>query len=100
MLIQYADNFQDSNLVLNLMFFHANTEEFNNHSILTNFQGPSNHASLSVHITIEKESIQEKKLTIVKNSEEEKEFINDLRNRISYIKTTNICNSEKLEEVT
>jgi len=44
MLIQYADNFQDSNLVLDLMFLHANTEEFNNYSILTNFQGPSDHA--------------------------------------------------------
>ena len=82
------------------MFLHANIEEFNNHFILTNLQGLSNHASLSVHITIKEESIQEKKITIVKNSEEEKEFINNLRNRISCIKTTNICNSEKLEEVT
>ena len=44
--------------------------------------GLSNHASLLVYIIIEKEFIQDKKLAIVKNSKKEKEFVNDLRNRI------------------
>jgi len=82
------------------MFLYANIEEFNNHSILTDLQGPFDHALLSVYIFIKKEFIQEKKLTIVKNSKEEKEFINKLRNRISCIDTTNILNYGKLEEVT
>jgi len=43
---------------------------------------------------------EEKKLTIVKNSKEEEEFINELKNRISYIKITNIHNHERLKEVT
>jgi len=43
---------------------------------------------------------EEKKLTIVKNSKEEEEFINKLKNRISYIKITNIHNHERLKEVT
>ena len=99
-LMWYTDNSQDSNLVLDLMFPHTNIEEFNNHSILTNLQGPSFYASLSVYIIIKEEFIQEKKLTIIKNNKEEKEFINKLRNRVSYIKTTNILIYERLDEGT
>ena len=64
------------------MFFWENTEEFNNHMISLDLWGLSNHASLLVYIIIEKEFIQDKKLAIVKNSKKEKEFVNDLRNRI------------------
>ena len=97
--MRYTDNSQDNNSFLNLMFIYANAEKFNNHSILTNLCKPSDHASLSVHIFIKEKLIQEKKLTIVKNSKKEKEFINELRNRVSCINTTNILNCEKLEEV-
>jgi len=30
---RYSDNTQDSNLVLDLMFLHSNSMEYNNHSI-------------------------------------------------------------------
>jgi len=30
---QYVDNYQDSNLVIDLMFFWADAEKFNNHQI-------------------------------------------------------------------
>ena len=97
---QYTDNPQDSNLVLDLMFFCADAEEFNNHLISLNLCSLSNHAFLSVYTIIKEEVIQDKKQTIIKNSEEEKEFINKLRNRISCINTTNILNSNILEDVT
>lgn len=97
---QYMINSQDTNLVLDLMFLHANGEKFKNDSILTDLWGPSDYAPLLVHIVIKKEFIQEKKVTIVKNSEEEKEFINKLRNRIICIDMTNILNCKKLEEIT
>jgi len=99
-LIQYTDISQDTNSVLDLMFLYANAQKFNNYSILTNIQGLSDHAPLSVHIIIKEEIIQEKKLNIVKNSKEEKEFINELRNGISCINMTNIFNYKKLEEMT
>jgi len=41
-----------------------------------------------ISIIIEEEFIQERKQSIVRNSEEEKEFVNELRNRISNIDTT------------
>ena len=47
----YADNLQDSNLVIDLIFLYAELEEFNNHYI------------------------QERKQTIVKNSKKEKKFV-------------------------
>jgi len=54
----YANNSQDLNLVLDLIFIHINTKEFDNHFILSDFQGLSNHhASLSVYIIIEEEFI-------------------------------------------
>ena len=56
-LMWYTDNSQDSNLALDLMFLHTNIEEFNNHSILTNLQGPFFYASLSVYIIIKEEFI-------------------------------------------
>jgi len=91
-----VDSPQDLNSVLNLIFLYANIEEFNNHIILPDFWGLSDHTSLSVYIIIKEEF---RKLAIVKNSEKEKEFINELRNKVSYIDTTNIYNCEMLEEV-
>jgi len=87
-------------LVINLIFLWVDIEEFNNHQISSNFQSPSNHTLLSVYIFIEEEVIQDRKQTIVKNSKKEKEFINELRNRISYIDTTNILNCKILEHKT
>jgi len=47
----------DLNLVIDLMFLHAELEEFNNHQISPNLQSPSNYAPLSVSIIIEEEFI-------------------------------------------
>jgi len=92
-----VDNSQDSNSVIDLMFLYAESKEFNNYCISPDLQRSSNHASLLVLIIIKEEFIQERKQTIVKNSEEEKEFINELRIKISSIDITNILNSNTLE---
>ena len=55
---------------------------------------------LLISIIIKEEFIQERKQTIVKNSEEEKEFINKLRIKISSIDITNVLNSNILEWIT
>ena len=94
------DSLQDLNSVLDLMFLHTNVEKFNNYTISSDFWGLSDHTSLSVYIIIEEKFIHDRKLAIIKNSEKEKKFINELRNRVSCIDTTNIHNCEILEEVT
>jgi len=43
------------------MFLRIGSGEFNNHIILPELQSLSDHASLSVSITLEEEFIQEKK---------------------------------------
>jgi len=52
-----------------------------------------------IHIIIDEEFIQEKKLAIVKNSNEEKEFITKLKNRVRNINMTNIHNCKILETI-
>lgn len=54
------------------------------------------HASLTVNITINKEFIQDKWRTIIKNNEEKKFFVNDFRNSIYNI---NISDRELLEKM-
>jgi len=53
-----------------------------------------------VSIIIEEEFVQERKQTIIKNSEEEKEFINKLKVNISNMNTTNVLDSNTLEYLT
>jgi len=81
------------------MFLHTNVKEFNSHTILLYLQSLSDHTSLLVFI-IKKETIQDRKQAIVKNSEKEKEFINKSRNRISCINMTNIHDCKMLKKIT
>ena len=53
-----------------------------------------------VSIIIEEEFVQERKKTIIKNSEEEKEFINKLKVNISNMNITDILDSNTLEYLT
>ena len=54
---QYADNPNDSNLVINLMFLWDNFLEINNYSILSNLYSFLDHTPLTVDIIIEEEFI-------------------------------------------
>ena len=87
-------------MVLDLIFLHIGLEEFNKHEILPDLQSLSDHTLLLVSIIIEKEFIQEKRQSIIKNSDKGKEFINELRNRLEAIETTNINSCEMLESIT
>jgi len=53
-----------------------------------------------ISIIIEGEFIQEKKQSIVRNSNEEKEFNNELIYKISSMETIDIINYKELEHVT
>jgi len=79
------------------MFLRNDSMEINNHYILPKLQNLLDHASLIVNIIIEKKFIQDKQHTIIKNSKEEKKFINELKITIDNIDTTEISNKELLE---
>ena len=94
---QYANNPQNSNSAIDLIFLQAKVEGFNNHHILSDLYSLSDHTSLLVSIIIKEEVIQDKKWAIVKNGKKEQEFINELRNKISSIDMTNILSCNILE---
>jgi len=87
---QYSDNEHDSNSVIDLMFLHSGSSELDNHSIYSNWRLSSNHASLTIIISITEEHTISSKHSIIKDSEEEPTFIKDLTNSIRNINTSNI----------
>jgi len=86
---QYSNNNNNTNSVIDLFFLWLNSIEIDNHIILPELWYPSNHASL----TIAEELIQNKGQTIIRNSEEEENFIKAIRN----INTTTILDKDALE---
>jgi len=56
------------------------------------------HAPLTISITIIEEHIQTRKCTLVKNSKEEEEFIEELTKVIARLNTENISDKEMLEQ--
>jgi len=74
--------------------------EINNHSIHPDLQLSSDHAPLSVTITIEEENIDMFKLSIAKNSEEEKKFTNNILLAIKNINISDLSDISKIENVT
>jgi len=83
-----------------LIFLYTNSEEFNNHQITLNLRSLFDYALLLVSIIIKEKFVQEKKQIIVKNSEEEKEFVKELKVQIGNKYMNNILDSDSLEYLT
>ena len=81
------------------MFLRPESLEHNNHTIHPDLRLTSNHASLTVDISIFEENIQTKRYTLVKNSKEENKFINELIETIREMNTENICNENVLDQI-
>ena len=79
------------------MLLRLNLLEFDNHMIYPEWGLLSDHAPLTVDIVIIK-YIQTKKYTIVKNSEEEKNFIAELIKAIKGLNMEHISSKENLEQ--
>ena len=73
--------------------------EHNNHTIHPDWRLTSDHAPLTVNISIFEEYIQIRKCMLVKNSEEKNSFINKLMEAIKETNTDNIHNKDILKQI-
>jgi len=73
--------------------------ELNSHEIYPELRYPSDHTPLTINIIIDKEFIQVKRCTIVKNSKEESNFMSDFIKNFRIIKTLNISDKESFEYI-
>jgi len=94
---RYADNPLDSNSVIDLMFLQHNNSALHNHIIIPNLRNPSDHAPLAVEIAIQEEINQNVKSTLVKDSDEEADFLQGLSHVLCSTDTTDIHNATDLE---
>ena len=81
------------------MFLRQDSLELNNCTIYLDWRLSSDHAPLTVNITIIEEHIQTRKYTLVKNSEREEKFIAELIDVIAKLNTKNISDKEILEQI-
>ena len=97
--IRYSNNQWDCNSVIDLIFLRPESIEHDNHSIHPDWRLTSDHAPLTINISIFEEHIQTRKWTLAKNSKEEEYFLNKLINAIKKINIKNIQSKEVLKSV-
>jgi len=80
------------------MFLCYGSLELDHHSILPESRLSSDHAPLVIDITISKEIIQTSKFTLAPKSEQETTFIQEIISNLKSLDTSNIDNTNKLEQ--
>ena len=65
--MRYADNFNNSNSVIDLIFLCLDSSKINKHIIISEFRYLFDYIPLIIDISICKEFIQEKQKTIIRN---------------------------------
>jgi len=98
-LTQYANNTNNFNSVIDLMFLWPYSVKVDNYFILPDSQYSLDYALLVVDIFISKEFIQDKWWTINRNSEEKERFVTELMITLENIDMTNISSKESLKNI-
>ena len=96
---RFSDNNWNSNLVLDLVFLQPSSLEFNYHHIHPEWRLLFDHTPITVDIPIYDENILTKQWSLIKGSNEENWFIEDLIQVIKNLNTTSIQDTKSLEEV-
>ena len=96
---RYSYNTQDLNSVLDLMFLYLNSSEHDNHHIHPDWRLTSDYAPITIDISILKKHVQTKKQSLIKNSEEETHFIDELINSIKGLNIESIQSIDTLEAI-
>jgi len=96
---RFSDNANNLNSVLDLMFLQCDSEEINSHVIHPDWWLTSDHTPLTITIPIIKEHITTHKRTLIKNSVEEDNFVNEVIASFSKVDTSNISSISDLDEI-
>ena len=97
--IRYSNTDGESNSVIDLIFLHSRSTKLNNHSIHPDWCLSSNHAPLTITISITEEFITSSKLSILKESEEKVTFIKEASASIRNLDISNLMDNIKLENL-
>ena len=97
--IRYSDTAGEADLVIDLMLLRSWSIELNNHLIHPDLRLTSDHIPLTITIPIAKEKVNLSKLSILKNSEEEIMFVNEVMTIIKNLNTSNLMDCDKLEDI-
>ena len=96
---RYSNMAGESNSVIDLMFLCYGSSELDHHSIILESRLLSDHAPLSVVISLFKEIIQISKLSLAPKSEQESAFIKDVILKFKNLNMTNIKDIINLKRV-
>jgi len=96
---RFSDTAGESNSIINFMFLRHDSEELDNHSILSEWHLSLDHAPLIIDIPILEETIQTSKLAIPPNSEQETKFIKNVISNFSKLDTSNIEDINELDQI-
>jgi len=96
---RYSDTAGEANSVIDLMFLCYRSRELNRHSIHPNSCLFSDHAPLSINISIDEEIICTSKLSIPQKSKQETTFVEKVISDLKNLNMSNIANTERLEYI-
>ena len=98
-LTRYSDLAGESNSVIDLMFLCYGSSKLDCHSIHSKNHLSSDHAPLSINISIHKEVIHTSKFLIPPKSNQETSFIEEIISNFKNLDTSDIGDMEKLEYI-
>ena len=87
---RYSDTSGESDSVIDLMFLCCESSKLNSHSIHPSWRLTSDHAPLTIAISIKEEHVMTSKFSLSKNSEEEEKFIKEVIYAFKLLDTTNL----------
>ena len=96
-LTRYSDMAREFNSVIDLMFLYYGSSKLDYHSIHPKNCLSSDHAPLSINISIHEEVIHTSKFLIPPKSDQETSFIEEIISNFKNLDTSDIGNTEKLE---
>jgi len=98
-LTRFADNPWEANSVLDLVFLNPNDLWFGQNSLAPDLRKPSDHVSLIIRVGINEENIKTIIQSIKKDSEEEQDFIDEIRANIKLLDTRGITDVNALQNI-